>query len=771
MPLAVSSQDAARIAETHFALQGQAQPLPGEREQNFLLTTPTGRYVLKIAPPEEPRAALAMQLAALDALRALPEVPQPIPASRGDYLVELEDGRTARLLRYLPGRPLAESRPLSPATLRALGALLARLDQALADFEHPAARREFLWDLRRADEVIALRLEYLRGETELTWALLRVLDRFHRRLNPCWNDLPAQVIHNDANDYNVLVDRGAVSGLLDFGDMLHAPRVVEVAVAAAYAMLDEADPLTVAAHLIAGYHAWQPLLPQEAALLYDLICTRLALSISLAAERAHTAPENAYLQVSAAPARRLLQQLVALDPQEVAAALTRWCPLPAASLPPVSLSAADILARRRRHLGPSLSLHYRQPLHIVRGFGQFLYDAEGRAYLDCVNNVCHVGHSHPRVVSAIAAQAAVLNTNTRYLHENLVRLAERLTARLPGDLSVWFFVNSGSEANDLALRLAWNYTRRRDVLVLEGAYHGNLSSLIAISPYKFDGPGGEGAPPWVHKIPMPCAYRGRYRDAPDPAAAYAGHVRRQIADLQSQGRGVAAFIAEAIMGTGGQVVFPPGTLRGIYQAVREAGGVCIADEVQIGFGRVGRAFWGFETQGVVPDIVTMGKPMGNGHPLAAVVTTPAIAQAFATGMEYFNTYGGNPVSCAAGLAVLDVIEEEGLQAHAQAVGEHWKAALRELMAAHPLIGDVRGEGLFLGVELVRDRRTLAPAAEEAAWLVEQAKAHGVLLGVDGPLHNVLKIKPPLVFTAADADRVVETLDTLLRHLAQVGAGV
>ncbi len=764
-PLTV--QEAEAIAANAYGLKATAHSLPGERERNFLLEADRARFVLKIAPPTE-REALAMQVAALEALRDLDRVPRLLPARDGSLLTEVTREGVAypvRLLRYLPGRPLAETRPVRAAVGRDLGALLARLDRVLADFDHPAAHRPFVWDLSRADEAIAPRLEWLRGDADLARAVLRTLDRFHRHVKPHLSDLPAQVIHNDANDYNVLVDGGALAGLLDFGDMIHAPRACEVAIAAAYALLDEDDPLTVAAHLIAGYHAFQPLLPLEQALLYDLICARLAVSVSLAAERAQREPENAYLQISAAPARRALIALSALDPAEAQAALTRWCVLPVTVAPRVTLPAEDILARRRRHLSPALSLHYRRPLHIVRGFGQFLYDVGGRPYLDCVNNVCHVGHSHPRVVSAIAAQAAVLNTNTRYLYENLIRLAERLTARLPGDLSVCFFVNSGSEANDLALRLAWNYTRQRDVLVLEGAYHGNLSSLIAISPYKFDGPGGEGAPPWVHKLPMPCAYRGVYREEPDPARAYADHARRVIADLQAHGRGVAAFIAEAMMGTGGQVVFPPGTLRGIYQAVHEAGGVCIADEVQIGFGRVGRAFWGFETQDVVPDIVTMGKPIGNGHPLAAVVTTPAIAQAFATGMEYFNTFGGNPVSCAAGLAVLDVIEDEGLQEHARTVGERLKADLRALQARHPLIGDVRGEGLFLGIELVRDRETRAPAADEAAALVECMKERGILLGVDGPLHNVIKFKPPLVFSQADATRLVETLDEVLAEVA------
>ncbi|MCB9446706.1 MAG: aminotransferase class III-fold pyridoxal phosphate-dependent enzyme, partial [Ardenticatenaceae bacterium] len=290
--------------------------------------------------------------------------------------------------------------------------------------------------------------------------------------------------------------------------------------------------------------------------------------------------------------------------------------------------------------------------------------------------------------------------------------------------------------------------------------HGNLSSLIDISPYKFNGRGGQGEPAHTHTALMPDSYRGPYQEG----AKYADHVQQIIENLQRNGRHPAAFIAESLLGCGGQIVLPDGYLQTAFQHVRAAGGVCIADEVQVGFGRVGSHFWGFETQGVVPDIVTMGKPIGNGHPLAAVVTTAEIAQAFHNGMEYFNTFGGNPVSCAVGLAVLDVIEDEHLQQNALRVGEHLKAGLTGLMARHPIIGDVRGLGLFLGIELVRDRETLEPAAEEASAIVEKMKQRGILLSTDGPLHNVIKIKPPIVFTTADADFLVITLDQVLSDM-------
>jgi 4-aminobutyrate aminotransferase-like enzyme/Ser/Thr protein kinase RdoA (MazF antagonist) len=436
--------------------------------------------------------------------------------------------------------------------------------------------------------------------------------------------------------------------------------------------------------------------------------------------------------------------------------------LPESKLASDRLSTNRILTLRREYIGGSLSVSYKKPLHIVRGFRQHLYDVSGRTYLDAVNNVAHVGHSHPRVVRALCEQASVLNTNTRYLHENLARYAQRLCATLPEPLRVCFFVNSGSEANDLALRLARTHTERRDAVVIDGAYHGNLTSLIEISPYKFDGPGGAGAPAHVHKVPTPDDYRGSYkRDDPHAGKKYAAHVQQAILDASSASGEVAAFICESLLSCGGQVELPPGYLAEAYRHVRAAGGVCIADEVQVGFGRTGAHFWAFEAQGVVPDIVTMGKPIGNGHPLGAVVTTPEIAASFNNGMEYFNTYGGNPVSCAVGLAVLDVIEDEELQKNALKVGAWLKAGLAQLTLRHQLIGDVRGRGLFLGVELVRDRLSQEPAALQASYLIERMKEHGILVGTDGPLHNVLKIKPPLIFTEADADRFLSTLDLIL----------
>lgn len=423
---------------------------------------------------------------------------------------------------------------------------------------------------------------------------------------------------------------------------------------------------------------------------------------------------------------------------------------------------AELLERRRERLGPNLSVSYRQPLQIVRGRGAWLYDADGRRYLDGVNNVAHVGHGHPRVVAAARRQLAVLNTNTRYLHGTILEYADELAATLPDGLDVCFFVNSGSEANDLALRMARAATGRSGFVAVDGAYHGHLESLIAVSPYKFDGPGGRGRPDHVRIVRMPDPYRGELRGgAPDLGERYAADVRDAAMDLADAGYGAAAFVTEAILSCGGQVVPPPGWLPAAAAHARAGGALYVADEVQTGFGRVGTHFWAFEALGAVPDIVTMGKPIGNGFPLGAVVTTRAVADAFANGMEYFNTYGGNAASCAVGLEVLRVIRDEGLQERALAVGTRLMAGFRSLVDASPLVGDVRGMGLFSGFELVLDRETREPASAQASRLVNRMRERGVLLSTDGPDHDVIKVKPPLVISEADADEMIGKLHDVL----------
>jgi 4-aminobutyrate aminotransferase-like enzyme/Ser/Thr protein kinase RdoA (MazF antagonist) len=1011
-----SDQDAVSIAHDLFGIDACARQLPSERDQNFHLTCHTGeQYVLKVANATESAEVLEFQNQVMmhiarkkDRLgQGIVAAPEICASINGESIMTVDglDGAAhlVRLLTYLPGKPFARVRPHDAYLLTDLGRFFGCLDHVLADFDHPAAHRDFHWDLKNAGRVVN-RYSGLIDDPERSELIKRLLDRFQSQIEPQLPGLPASVIHNDANDYNVLVEphgkwRNRVSGVIDFGDMVFSYTIGEVAIACAYAMLDKADPLAAAASIVAGYHQNRPLAEQELDVLFDLICMRLCMSVCQAANQSRFEPDNEYLRISEKPVWALLKKMQAIHPRLARYFLRHACGLPAvpqsgriidwlknyragfASIvdedlrhenqlvfdlsvgsalpeskgdvtdpavfteyllrqmqqagvkvgigryhearllytaeqfkvqtdempeartihlgidlymqskspvyapldgrlhsfnnntahldygpaiilehqtdgderfytlfghlspdslegltvgmpvvkgqpfarigeppanggwpphlhfqiildmlgetgnfpgvarpagwdiwscicpdpnlvlgippgcfPPEGRSHEDILTARRANLGRNLSISYDDPLKIVRGRGQYLFTEDGQTYLDGVNNVCHVGHCHPQVVAAACRQMPILNTNTRYLHDTIIQYAERLLARFPDPLSVCYFVCTGSEANELALRMARTYTRQQDIITVDGAYHGNTQNLIDISPYKHAGPGGQGAPSWVHKVVMPDGYRGPYKGlGAETGNRYAAHVGEAVKGIQAAGRAPAAFICESMLGCGGQIVLPQKYLDDAFKHVRAAGGVCIVDEVQVGFGRAGSHFWAYETQQVVPDIVTLGKPMGNGHPLAAVITTPAIADAFANGMEYFNTFGGNPVSCAIGLAVLDVIENEDLQKNAYRAGKRLLSGLQGLMENYALIGDVRGLGLYVGVELVTDRRTLDPAPQHADYVINRLKDHGILISTDGPLYNVLKMKPPIVFTEQNADDVVQALDKVLRE--------
>lgn len=424
----------------------------------------------------------------------------------------------------------------------------------------------------------------------------------------------------------------------------------------------------------------------------------------------------------------------------------------------VATSNDKLIQYRKQHLGKSLSLQYKIPINMVRGSGQYLIDQNGRKYLDTVNNVAHVGHENYKVVRAGQEQMALLNTNSRYLHDNINELTQELLATLPPELNVLHFVNSGSEANELAIRMVKATTGERDIIASEVGYHGNSNMCVDISSYKFDGKGGKGAPEHTHIFPLPDAFRGKYR-GDNTGIKYAEEVQKQIEMIHEKGRGVGALIVEPIISCGGQIELPDGFLAKAYEYVRAAGGLCISDEVQVGCGRLGKTFWGFQLHKVVPDIVTIGKPLGNGHPLAAVACTQEVAEKFANGMEYFNTFGGNPVSCAIGTAVLQTVRAEKLQENALNVGEFLRQELKKLAEEFLIIGDVRGQGLFLGFELVDAK--MNPLGEHADYLANRMKDHGILMSTDGPDHNVLKIKPPILFTTENAEELLFYLRKIL----------
>ncbi|MGO4293541.1 aminotransferase class III-fold pyridoxal phosphate-dependent enzyme [Chitinophaga sp. RAB17] len=752
------------LVQEHYGMEVSVQPLDGYEESNYLLTDSTGRrYICKVAGMDSNWYLLDAQVKILQHLAGTPVVEsfQQVQLNRSGEAITVTPAGYMRILTFLEGKIWAEEITHTPSLLNSLGQFMGRMDRALEGFAHPAAYRICSWDLRNTMAAKA-HLSAIKDHERRRMAAYFLL-QFETEIVPQLPHLRMAVIHNDANDYNVLVKNEAVTGLIDFGDMVYTQLVNNLAIACTYAMLHQQDPLAAAAMVVKGYHQEWPLTAEEIACLYYLIAARLCISVTNSAKHTAEGSSNPFHFITEKAAWELLYQLIKINPMAATDAFRIAAGLSPEIIPEDRYTS--LLAERKQHIGRNLSISYQRPLKIWKGALQYLYDDKGRTYIDCVNNVSHVGHCHPSVVHAIQQQAARLNTNTRYLHDDLVAYGRELTATLPETLQVCYFTNSGSEANDLAIRMSRHFTKQKDVIVLDHAYHGTSTVAMELSPYKFDGKGGFGKPAHTHKAVNPDLYRGPYRYGHENAgAAYAQDIADIIERLSGEGKGVAAFICETLLGVGGQIPLPPGYLEKVYQHVRAAGGLCIADEVQVGFGRVGNQFWGFQLQDVVPDIVVLGKPIGNGHPLAAVVTTQAIADAFNNGMEYFNTFGGNPVSMACGRAVLQVIQEEGMQQHALETGEHFLQGLRLLMDKHTIIGDVRGHGLFIGAELVRNRDTQEPAVPEIDVIVEKMKDRGFLISTDGPLHNVLKIKPPMVFNKENADAFLWHLDKVLEEL-------
>ena len=752
----------------NHGMEAELSALPGEQDLNLAVTSLEGRFVLKIMRRDCDPRLVEMQGAAIEHARSaglashLPAVIRTSTgALHGTMLDDRGDARVAWLTTFLPGTLMGELRVRTPRVAASIGELLGRLDRALEGFDHPLLDRELRWDLRQAgwvaEQLDAIEDGARRDRVE------RIMDRFQSDLRPVLDRLPRTPLHNDANDLNVLVSpRGGellASGIVDFGDMVRAPAVCEPAIATAYAMMGAGDPLERATALVAAYHQARPLSDEEIALLASLVSVRLAVTVTNAAIQRRENPANSYLTVSEAPAWRLLDYVERLGDEVFTDAIVDCRDQPRTVGP--SARRRSLLARRSLVALGNQALFYDEPLELVRGSGHFVYDAAGVEYLDVYNNVPHVGHSHPRVVDAVARRMAMLNTNTRYLQEVHLEYAERMLCLLPPHLTRIVFLSSGSEANELALRLARAATGARDMIVMDHGYHGNTTGAMDISPYKFRHPRSTSpAPDWVHVVPQPDSYRGIHRGG-DVARLYVDDFRGSVRAIRESGRTIAGFISECAPSVGGQIILPPGYLKECYALVREAGGICIADDVQTGLGRLGHWLWGFEQQDCAPDVVVWGKPLGNGFPLAAVAMAEDVASAFARGPEFFATFGGSSAACAAGLAVLDVLGDEDLQARARETGELLLKGLRELATRHEIIGDVRGHGLFLGVELVRDRQLRHPASRGASRVVNMLRDRRVMLGLEGPDNNVLKIRPPMSFDRAAADQLLTTLDEVL----------
>jgi len=655
-----------------------------------------------------------------------------------------------RLLTFIEGEFLGEVSH-TPALLSSLGMLLGSLDQKLLQKDVEIFKaKELAWDLKHFRKNYHYRT-FIPDERDRNLVEYFFL-QFEEHIRPVSYDLRQSLIHNDANDWNILTDGEKVSGIIDFGDMCHSWLVAEVAIAMTYVMMNKEEPLQYGIEVLNGYHKELPLTALECDSLYYLIAARLCTSVCNSAYSKDQKPDSSYITISEKGAWDLLYKLITINPVRARNEFRTVCSYPR-SFPSTTTA---LLKNREKHFGKNLSLSYADPIHMTGAAFQYMYDAEGNTFLDAYNNIMLSGHCHPRVVKAGQQAMAQLNTNTRYLYNSLEKYSNALLKKFPPSLNKVFFVNSGSEASDLAIRMAKYHSQKKKIMVMQHGYHGHTNTGIHISAYKYQAAGGVGQQTDTIETPLPKVFGSKWTDDGSAGAEFS---KRTIEQIAGNNGDIAAFIAEPIVGCAGQVPLAKGYLNAVYAKIREQGGLCISDEVQVGFGRLGDVFWGYELYGVIPDIVVIGKPMGNGHPLGAVITTEEVMRSFEKGPEFFSSFGGNPVSCAIGLSILEVIEEEGLKEHAKRTGNYLKDHLRGLQKSHSVIGDVRGHGLFLGMEL--NGLDGQPLTDLAILLKNKLREQHILVSTDGPHDNVIKIKPPLSFNQANCDELVSKIDTIL----------
>lgn len=763
---------AAAVAQRH-GLSGVFRPLYGERDQGFRLDAQDGRRLLvKVMNDAEPDAVVAAQVAALSHLeRQAPAitVPRVIPDLDGAAITRFTDGAGVRrrmvALTWIDGVVLEET-PVTRPLAESLGLAVAHLGRGLRGFWHEGLRhRPLLWDVREIGRIAPLIDRISGGEAR---ALVeRVVRRFTGETAPRLEALRLQAIHNDAGAHNVVVspDGGAVAGVIDFGDMVQASLAQDLSTTLSDTLMGTPGALgDLLAPMVEAYGRVTPLEADEIAVLHPLTAARAAITAIVTAWRRTEDPgADDYMAPYEHAAVTFIDAVETLGAGRFTRLAEGKPAVPPAPSDTQDASVPALLARRERLMGKGLPLFYSPPLHIVEGAGVWLTAADGRCYLDCYNNVPHIGHCHPHVVEAVRRQAGRLATNTRYLFDEVLDYAERLIATLPPGDWRCLFVNSGSEANDLAWRMAKAHTGHSGGLAMEFAYHGISEATDAFSPsadiVEIDRP-------HMRYLPPPDTYRGRYRDSDaDAVALCVAAAQARIDDLQASGLGVAGFILDSCFLTNGVLTPPPAYVQGVVAAVRTAGGLFIADEVQSGFGRMGGEMWGHRVHGVEADIVTLGKPAGNGFPLGVTIARAPIVEALLRRTAFFSTFGGNNVACAAGLAVLDVIQREDLPARAAVTGLHLKARLEDLKERHAIVGDVRGRGLVLGVDLVKDRASREPYPQIVPRLLNAMRDEGVLIGSEGVHGNILKLRPPLVLSREEADLVAGALGRCLAACA------
>ena len=745
------------VLKSHFGFTDiRLKKLNGYENCNYLLESKGVKYIFKTYQYEEEMYDLVRaQNEALLHLQASPnnKYPKPVKFQSGAYLetVNIEGQATiCRLLTFLDG-VFAADIDRDAKYLDSFGTFLAETNLKLQSLkDYVIKSRVFEWDLQH----FLLNRAYIEDIEDRTKrkVVKYFFMQYEEKVLPLLPSLRKQVIHNDANEWNVLTTDGVVSSLIDFGDIAYTPLINELSIALAYVCYDTKHPLQDAGQVLAAYHKIIPLAEQEVDILYHLIAARLCTSALQSAQSQKRDPDNLYASSSEDKAWSCLGRWLKINPICAKNHFRNAIDLEV----PETRDISKTLARRHQHISDLLSISYVQPIHMSQSIFQYMYDTDGNTFLDAYNNIPHVGHSHPKVVAAGRKQMAQLNTNTRYLYDLLPEYAEKLLAKFPASLNKVFFVNSGSAASDLAIRMARAHTGREDIMVLEQGYHGNTQIGIDISDYKFNNPKGTGQKEYILKTPLPNTYNSKYSGE----LASDLYARDAILQIQSLKNSIAAFIAEPIVGCAGQVPLAKGYLKQVYPAIRQQGGICISDEVQTGFGRLGSHYWGFEMHEVLPDMVILGKPIGNGHPMAAVVTTDEIAASFAKGVEFFSSFGGNPVSCAIGISVLEVIEEEGLQENARVVGELIKNLMTDLQVTYPCIGDIRGSGLFLGFEMINPE-TNAPAPQLAHFIKNELRKKHILISTDGPYDSVLKMKPSLCFSKENAHELIAAMEEVL----------
>tara|TARA_B100000614_G_scaffold81029_1_gene72565 strand:- start:164 stop:2398 length:2235 start_codon:yes stop_codon:yes gene_type:complete len=720
--------------------------LPGYDINNYLGTCNNSKYIIK--KYQHSNGVINQIKSENKLLEYLNEkksiYPQPIKNINGKSYVIYHDDKNkyvVRLLSYLNGKFLGEINQ-TKKILESLGDFAADMNKAILGYEDFfISSRVWQWDIQH----LHLNKNFINDiESSRDRKLVKYFfQQFDDVVVPVLPSLRKSIIHNDLNEWNILCDDKGVSGVIDFGDIAHTQLVNEVAIAMTYGAYDKDDPIANSSYILSSYHKKVPLTLNEISILYYLITAKLCMSVCNSAHSRKINPYNKYALISEKNAWKTLKKFIRYSPRFVENKYRNYLNIDSKK----TLNSKVIKSERDKVISNIFSLSYDEPIAMERSAFQYMFDYDGNSYLDAYNNVPHVGHCHPGVIEAASKQMKKLNTNTRYLYNIINKYGYKLLKKFHKSLNKIYFVNSGSEASDLAIKLALAYSNNKNIMVMENGYHGHTQRGTDISEYKFNHVRGQGKKDYIIPVQMPTK-----RDYLEENA----YINESINKVKN----IAAFICEPILGCGGQVPLPKNYLNNIYKKVRDDGGVCISDEVQTGFGRLGKVFWGFELYNVIPDIVVLGKSMGNGHPIGAVITTDKIASKFSEGVEFFSSFGGNPVSCAIGLSVLDIIEEEKLQENAKIVGEYYKKKLQKLKRKYKVIGDIRGEGLFLGIEIISETNS-KPDQNLAHFLKNKLRKKHILVGTDGPHNNVIKSKPPICFDKVDAKKVVDSIDMIL----------